>query len=529
MTGQGAIPASHPALLALIYLSVAGCAPFEQFDSWPVAAARPETERLPGRVEALGPFVDVQWKESTAQWGLRPLFSVRQYRRIPPDSKAQFDVPFFAPPATLSTLARRVPPRTRPGEGCSALQVLALWPLYRHESCGPTSRTFFMPLYYNVRGRNEDGGKWHHWALFPIYFGGDSDKCGPYHAVFPHGGVVKNLLGRDKIRFVLFPLYSHATSGEHESYYVLFPFLRWASGGGRCTWQIWPLLGRTKRQDNPPRWFFLWPFFWYTEKPGEGETETRGSAFFPFWGWQERGDVRIYNIAWPLFSHTHNSKTGRTDYVVPWPILRFGSGPDYNRFQVWPLCGWLTDHHVQRQYYLWPLFRFEQRRTERRRMKGRSLFIVYRSIYKQWEDAGRSSPRTSYENVLWPLWCYKRDRLGNTYFGTLALRGVPDPQGWDRFYTFIWRIFEHESRVYNKGPGQNVWRSTRALWEAFRYDRDEDSSSLRLFPLFSCRRRGGRFKSFEVLAGMFGFVDRPGKRTYRTLFIPWAVEKGGDQ
>lgn len=513
------------ALCVFAWLAAAGCSSVDSLNRLPLAER--ETERLPGSFTPLGPMLDWQWKESTVQWGVRPLFSVRNYYHVPPDRKAQFDVPFFAPPATLATLARRIPPRAKSAEGRSALQVLALYPLYRHESCEPMSRTLLLPLYYNNRDTTEDGIHWHNWALFPLYFGGHSDDRGPYHAVFPIGGVLKNVFGRDKIRFVLFPLYAHATTGERESYNFLWPFFNYTSGGGRDRWYAWPLIGKMKRQDNPPRWFFLWPFFWYTEKPEEGERDTKGSALFPFWGWEKKGAVTTHNVIWPLFSHAHNEKTGRSDYVTPWPILRIGDGKDYYRRQVWPLFGYLDDAHVHRHYVLWPLYRREIRETDKSFMSGWSFVVIYRSIYNEWENAA-GEERTDYENIFWPLWYYKRDGLGNTYFGTLAFRGIPDPQGWDRFYSFIWRVFEHESRAIPPDSPEDPWRSTRALWGAFRYDRDDDSSALRIFPLFSSKRAGGEFTAFHTLMGMFGFADKPGKRTYKVLFIPWTVDREGD-
>ena len=507
-------------------LAAAGCSSVDSLNQFPLA--EPETDRLPGSMTPLGPLVDWQWKESTVQWGVRPLFSVRNYYNIPLDRKAQFDVPFFAPPAVLATLARRIPAETKPGEGKSGLQVYVIYPIFRHESSEPQSRTMLLPLYYNVRDTTEDGSRWHNWALFPLYFGGRSDERGSYHAVVPLGGMFKNVFGRDKIRFVLFPIYSHVTTGERESYNVLWPFINYASGGGRDRWYVWPVIGRMKRQNNPARWYFLWPFFWYTEKPGEGERDTRGSVLFPLWGWQKQGDVTTYNVVWPLYSHARNEKTGRSDTVAPWPILRIGNGEDYYRRQVWPFFGYLDDAHVHRHYVLWPFYQRELRETDRSRMSGRSFLIIYRSIHNTWEDAS-GGDRSDYENLLWPIWYHKRDGLGNTYFKLFNLRYTPDPQGWDRFITFIWRIFEHEKRVGAPDSVENPWRSTRALWSAFRYDRTGDASSLRVFPLFSSKRASGRFTAFETLMGMFGFVDKPGKRTYKILFIPWTVDRGGDE
>jgi hypothetical protein len=518
MAGETGIGA-HLRLVLCACAVLSGCA---SMDNLPFA--EPETQRLPGSLPVLGPIADVEWKESTVQWGVRPLFSVRQYRDVPPDGPAQFDVPYFAPPATLTGRGRRRPPRSFGPDSRSALQVFALYPLFRHESCEPMSRTVFMPLYYDLQNRRKDVGWWHHWGFFPLYFGGNTDARGRYHAVFPLGGVLKNWLGRDKIRFVLFPLYVHTTSGERDSYHILFPFIGWSTGGERPNWRIWPLVGRMQRHDKPPRWFFLWPFFWYTEDDDEDERPTTGGGVFPLWTWHKVGDVVRHNVLWPLFSYARNSETGRTDYVVPWPLLRIGSGPGYSRFQLWPLFGTFKDEHIRRSYWLWPLVRLERRRTEHRRMNGTSLFIFYRSIERE-RVADDGENWSDYENLLWPLWYYKRDRDGNSYFATLNLRGVPDPQGWDRLYSFLWRVYEHEERPPLESSDSGRWRSTRALWGMFRYDRDAASHRLSVFPLFESRRRGEESRSLSVLAGMFGYADEPGRRTYRTFFIPWSVSR----
>lgn len=502
--------------LALVCLLLAGCR-VSGVDDWPFT--EPESEHLPGSL-TVSPLFSVEWKESTAQWGIRPLFSVRQYYDVPPGTEPQFDVPFFAPHAVLSPLSRRTPPRTKPGEGDSGLQIYALYPLFRHESGGPISRTTFIPLYYNTRRSAGDDRDFHTWGLFPLYFGGQSPRYGSYHAVFPLGGTLKNIFGREEITFVAFPLYLRTESGGRVSYHLPFPFVNWASGGGRDSWHVWPLIGRSRRGDKSPTWFFLWPFFWYES--------SRSAGLFPFYTRLKEGDTTVHNALWPFFSHSVNAKDGRSEWVGPWPVLRIGSGPDYSRFQVWPLYGGVTDRHVRRGYFLWPFFRWETQTPRDAKMNGLSLFLLYRSVDKRWKD-DRGGDRTENTNILWPLWYYKKDGIDNSYFCSLNFRVFPDPQGWDRFISFAFRFFEHETRV-SRLDGSTLpspWRSTRALWGAFSYDRDANNGRLRVFPLFERAKLKDK-RSFHLLMGAFGYTDRPGKRTYRVLFIPWTVSKGSE-
>jgi hypothetical protein len=514
-------------LLGLVVLLVSGCRSAEQLDSWPLFVTEPESVHRPGRLRALGPLVQVDWKDSYRQWGVWPLFSVRNCPRVPEDEWAKFDVPYFSPPPLLTPFARREPPQAPPGEGRPALQVLVLFPFIRHESCGPARRNLILPIYWNNQNRYRDGAWWHVWTLFPFYWGGNSSEDGPFHALFPLGGIIKNQFGRDVIRFVLFPLYSHTTSMGRESYSVLYPFFNYATGGDRDRWRIWPFVGRVKRQNRPPMWFFLWPFFWYTEPPEAGERANAGTtALFPFWGTMRSGGLTRTNILWPFYSRVTNDVKQRTDIVAPWPIFRHGQGPDYYRFQIWPLIGTYGEAHVKRTYVLWPLWRTERRETERRLVDWRSLFVVYNRRYA--ELAGPNGEAvTNYRSLLWPFYYYARDRDGNTYLRVLNVRGLPDPHGWDRFYAKIFHVFEHEKRAAAPLDPDGDWRSTRALWGGLRYDRDDRGTFLRIFPLFSTRTRDGRRLSFEALMGAFGYVDRPGRRVYRILFIPWSIERKG--
>jgi hypothetical protein len=489
----------------------------------------PESKRRPGKVRALGPLIQVDWKDGYRQWGVWPLFSVRNCPRVPKDETAKFDVPFFSPPPLLTPFARNKPPQAPPGEGRSARQILALYPFFRQETCDPARRTMLLPIYWNNQNTYDDGEWWHAWTLFPIYWGGNSSKHGPFHALFPLGGIIKNQFGRDVIRFILFPLYSHTSSMSRESYSFLYPIFNYAKGGDRDRWRIWPLVGRVRRHNEPAMWFFLWPFFWYTEKPKSGERQNaETTALFPFWGTMKSGGLTRTNIAWPLYSHVRNDVKNRTDLVAPWPIVRRGRGPDYYRFQVWPFFGNYREAHVRRTYLAWPFWRTERRETKRQLVDWRSLFVVYNRRHAEMAGPdGRT--QTNYRSLLWPFYYYARDVEGNTHLRVLNARGLPDPHGWDRFYTQVFHVFSHDKRVAPPGSRSGTWRSTRALWGGLRYDRDRHSTFLRIFPLFSTRRHDGRRSSLEMLMGAFGYVDRPGRRVYRVLFFPWTVERGDSE
>lgn len=509
------------ALLALL-AAVSGCAGLRQFDSWPIISVEPEEENKSSDVRAVGPLFRYQSKDNLSQWDVVPLFSVRGYEDIRRDERLYYDLPYFVPYALTTPFIRQnIPQEAAEGEESrDGTQILGLLHLFRMEEAEPQSRTLFKPLYYNYEDVNFNDGRWHHWMVFP-YFGGNSTKYGRYNALFPVGGTMKNVFGRDKIGFVLFPVYIYEYSGGRTAHWVVFPFFRYTYGGDREQWHLWPLIGRVRRFDQPPRYFFLWPFFWANRLKDPKNTENDAFIAFPVFSYIRRGAFTRHDVIWPLFNREKNSKTGRYDLVAPWPIFRYGYGPDYSRLQVWPFAGHIEDRQVSRQYYLWPFFRFEQKDTELNTMRSRSIMLLYRDVRDQWYTSD-GSERSTRENIIWPLYYYKRDGEGNSYFCFTEFRVIPDPQGWDRYLAPIWRIVEHEKRV-NTPDGDR--RMTSILWGAFKYDRDDRSSFLRIFPAVTLRRESGKQKGIEILAGMFGYIDLEDSRTYRVLFIPVSVKR----
>ncbi len=526
MENQQTITGARLALILACLIGV-GCTTAHRLEQWPVLPVEAETDRHPGELR-LGRLAELRWKHSTVQWGLAPLFSVRQYWDLDPEQDFNYNLPYYTPPALLDEEDRVGPrlagPDQVPGR---ARQVFVLPPLFHHASFEDSRGTVLLPFYYNFLGWNEEEGRHRVWGLFPIYFGGRSDQRGSYHAVFPLGGTVKNMLGRDRIDFVLFPLYSHAQSGDHHSYTVLWPFINWRRGGGRRGWRVWPIVGRSKAKGEPPHWFFLWPFFGGTGQAEEDDRAVERRGVFPFYVRETGGAVTNISILGPIIGYSKNEDTGQTEYVAPWPFFRYGQGPRYSRLQFWPFYGRLRDRNASQQYYMWPFFRFGQQETDRRTSHERTLFLFYRDKSERW-TAEDGSEMTTYDNALWPFWYYRRDEKGNAYLGALNLFGFPAPQGWGRVYSPLWDIYEYDRRTYGPPDDRQIWRRHRFLWGAVRYERDERKSALRVFPLFSVNRRDGAISGVNLLGGLLGYSDREDRRTFRVLFIPWTTGGGDD-
>ena len=126
----------------------------------------------------------------------------------------------------------------------SEKKVQVLWPiyLYRRSDQDFTIRVVPIFTYWKDVYAYEDGLEHNvYYVLFPFVYGGDSTEEGKYFALFPVAGVLKHFLGRDEIRFTLFPLYMEYSKGELHQRNYLWPVLSFSEGGDYNGFRLWPL------------------------------------------------------------------------------------------------------------------------------------------------------------------------------------------------------------------------------------------------------------------------------------------------
>ena len=130
-------------------------------------------------------------------------------------------------------------------------------------------------------------------------------------AIGPLGGTIRGLIGKDRIDYLLFPLWARLQDRSQISEHYLFPIAAVNDGPLRKGWRVFPFYGesqgftsdgRTRDQsrtilwpfwnektsrldtDNPIHSWWLWPLY------GQIKSHARGlrSVLFPLW-WEEHG------------------------------------------------------------------------------------------------------------------------------------------------------------------------------------------------------------------------------------------------
>lgn len=346
---------------------------------------------------------------------------------------------------------------------------------------------------------------------FPLVLTGSTRDGEGFFALFPIGGVLKDTLFRDRISFVLFPVYLYSVINDVETWDVLWPFISWTRGEGVSRFRVFPFYGMSEREGRWRKEFILWPIWTAATYSLPGAS---GSAhmLFPLYGHAVMENQEAWWFLPPFFRWSKGED--RKVVNCPWPIIQYASG-DLNKFYIWPLYGRKSIENLKTGFLLWPVILWE--RVDRGQA-GRKRFMVfplyYREIVAEQSAAGEVVSRYT---KLWPLVSYRRE-------GDVSR--IAAPELWpgkqysaiDRNFAPIWTLY---SRVK---AGDAV--EHEALWGLFRKKRGDDGSHyVSLFPFFSAGGDGKGGKEWKFLFGLLGYEREKLHKTYRLLYFP--IKVGG--
>lgn len=288
-------------------------------------------------------------------------------------------------------------------------------------------------------------------VLFPVLFAGRDANDENYFAVFPIGGTVHEFLGKDRILFVLFPLYAGSSAGNVESRTVLWPMISMTKGGDLSRFRVFPFYGRSVKGELWKRQFVLWPL-WTSIRYDYPNSSDGGFVLFPLFGRVKMRDQHAWTVLPPLFRWS--SGDDQTEVNCPWPLIQYGSGKT-DKFHIWPLYGRKSQGNDREAFFLWPL-------------------VSARTINRQNYVLSRFS--------LFPLLHHERRRLICD-----SPESSPSPGG----ETGISSGFEGEPAGASKGkqPASAADIAERRLkvWPLISYRREGDASHLRALELWPFR------------------------------------------
>jgi hypothetical protein len=364
-----------------------------------------------------------------------------------------------------------------------------LWPVYTRK--GFKSETYSRFLFFGYSTDfSEDTDRHRNWVI-PFYFQGVDIHGEGYFAIFPFGGTIHEFLGRDKVMFVLFPIYGKSHVNDVHTTSVLWPIYSRSQGEKVDRFRIWPFYGNAELHGELHKKFVLWPFYTsvqYTNERNPGG----GFILVPVYGRIKTEKASSYWIIPPFCRYM----TSAEQWIIhaPWPFVQMADGTMYKRI-VWPFYGRKSLGTLTREYFLWPLFwnnKTEYARHTQHRRYGIPFFAYQSDVVTKKTEKYEVGDVSSRYWKIWPLMSWER-KHGNTRFRTLELWPLRNTLGVERNWAPWWTLYR---RMNTDGEiGHHV------LWGLYRQTKSREQFE------------------WSLLKGFVGYKKIQNNRRYRFLFI----------
>lgn len=348
--------------------------------------------------------------------------------------------------------------------------------------------------------------------VFPVLYTGRDKEGSKYFAVFPIGGTIHEFLGRDKINFALFPLYTHSSVDDVETYDVIWPLISWSKGEDVSRFRLFPLYGQSFNRNRWTKRFVLWPL-WSSVRYQYPDQQGGGFVLFPLYGQAKAGENRSWTFLPPFFKLGYGKES--MELNCPWPLFQYRSG-DPAKLYIWPLWGRKTVGQVKSSFALWPIINTEEiTRNESVLKRFNILPLVYHEKMLIKDDGNESAADRVGERYFkfWPLLSYER-RKADARFRMLALWPLKRTPAVERNLAPIWSLYSHER------TGEVV--EDDVLWGLFRRrSNGAEGGRISLFPLFSSEKTtdGDGSREWNILMGLIGCKTKGLQKTYKILYF----------
>jgi hypothetical protein len=346
------------------------------------------------------------------------------------------------------------------------------------------------------------------WSLlvFPVLAMGRTAEGQSYGGVFPLGGRLQEVAGKDQIDFVLFPLYSYTRQKDLNTWNVLFPIISWTRAPDEGRFRVFPLYGQS-HQPGIRRRFVLWPI-WNQAAYTAPQAEGYSWMLFPIAGRVNLTNQQTWMAVPPFFRYTRAGEV--REWMAPWPFVQVKRGGTDRLTYVWPFYGQRERPGLSSRFVLWPIGKATTT-VEPKRTVSRRWVVPFYYDERQFDRPAVPGPARARRVRIWPLATYERsdDRL---QFHTLELWPASPVPAVERLYAPFWTLYTHER------AGKDV--TDELLWGLFRRQRGEGYAHTSVFPLVSWGgSKDNGSKRWDVLKGFVGYEREGSERSYKILYM----------
>ncbi len=295
--------------------------------------------------------------------------------------------------------------------------------------------------------------------LIPLWFSGM--KEGEFYwGVFPFYGDLRDVIGYDQTRFILFPLYWQTWKEKSYGEAYLWPIVNWEKSPRHDKFRIFPFYAVNEVYGRSLHQSVLWPLFHWM-KSLDGKHPGGGWFFLPLAGHTELDGTEAWTGLWPLFYYQRSPDSFRIH--APWPVFRYGKEADHQRdiLFFWPLWGRQRSDEYDFRFYLWPVILHQKDWGETLLTEGVWILPLYWSRGDYRLENGEITGRLMYYRKFWPfLSLYEKgDHFQAVALDLSPMRGFPVV---DRNLSMLWRLCSYEEN--SKGTAWDLlWGILRSF------------------------------------------------------------------
>ena len=451
------------------------------FTLWPLVDYRRSPAVDLTTLHLLGPLLTYQRKGHERDYGLRPLY----YHAVDTESGAQTS-DYLYPVATRRS--------ERGGTAFEGVQLL------------------------NYDFGSPDTGSDNKFNLFPFVFYGRAPDRGHYFAVFPLGGTIYDLLGKDEIRFALFPLYGQTRRKGTTVTNILWPVFASIRGENESGLKVWPLFGYSQKSGVYRKRMMLWPIFFSYDLHLDTPNPVRKRTVFPLYVGTDSPVYSSHTYLWPFFNHVEDRRKDYEEWDFPWPLFSLSRGSYKNGIRLLPLYADERTGSGRKRWFLWPIYKIEEAHTDvYDRRRDRILWFLFSDMNEQLK--GESLPRV-HRVALWPLFTYEEDN-GVSHFSTLSILEpfFPENEAIARDWGPLYHIYQHN---WDR-DGNEV---SSLLWNLYWKERRGRDVAMELFPFFFYRSVVDEGTDFKFFKGLVRFRSGGDGKKLTFFYLPWGFHWG---
>jgi hypothetical protein len=385
-----------------------------------------------------------------------------------------------------------------------------LYPLLTYRRYGTEYRWQFFQLFSFAGGKGPDDNGEKRFTIFPLYFQQRSpDTNENYTALVPFYGHLKNRLFRDKIFFVMFPIYGQTQKRDIITDNYCYPFFHLRHGDGLSGWQFWPVVGNEHKDvttktngfgevatvGGHDKLFVLWPFYFKTTDGIGTDDPEKAGGLLPFYAQLRSPQRDSTSVLWPFFSWVDDRGQKYHEWDGPWPFVVVARGEGKTTTRVWPLFGQSHNASLEKDFFLWIVYRYNRVHTDLLdERQTRVLYFLYRNATEKNIATGKEKQRVD----LWPFFTYHRDFNGNNRLQIFApLEPIlPNNRGIECNWSPLWSVWRSENNLQTGAASRSL------LWNLYRSDITSAS------------------KKCSLLFGLFQYQSDAGTKSLRLFYIP---------